>query len=280
MSDSVQLPEPAAHLSARVRTDWNRGYTAYEVEEVGTFTLIPVLDCPQGWSDPRGRVLPCNHVQVYMGTGGPHTRSENRRNVPVVAGHTLAGPLKSNTRPEPGGLEAGARSVFIAWNGLPPEVGDEAGRIVKALAAHWGQSPDVDHVKAAYARAQAPRLARRAVKRTNTARGRFEQAGRELVQALADEQHQEHLRETENAEQAAALIRPHAPAWGEYSIYANRHMDSDRLLVGVVVDAAGNVVDDGANSGKWQPVATVVVATSPQEAVAEMLRQIEEGEQE
>lgn len=147
------------------------------------------------------------------------------------------------------------------------------------MATHWGQRPDIDHVKAAYARTQAPRLARRATKRADEARRRFEQAGRDLVLALANEQHQYRIQETEDAEQAATLIGPGAPVWGEYSVYANRNMDSDRLLVGAVVDAAGNVVDDGANSGPWQPVAPVVEATSPREAVAEVVRQIEEGEQ-
>ena len=279
-ADVVQLPEPAAHLSARVRTDWNRGYATYEVEGVGTFVLIPELERPQRKSDPYGRVLPSNRVRVYMGTGGPHTREEKRKDLPVVEGHTLAGPLTSDTRPEPGGLATGPTPAYTRWMQMPTEVSNQAGRIVTAVAVHWGQRPDVDLLKAAYARTQAPRLARRAAKRADAARRRFEQAGRDLVMALANEQHQQRLKETEGAEQAAALIGPDSPVWNEYSVYGNRHRDSGEFLVGAVIDAAGNVVDDGAGSGDWEARGQTVKAASPEEAVAEVVRQIEEGEQE
>lgn len=272
-ADVVQLPEPAAHLSARVHTNWKRGYTAYQVEGVGTLTLVPVLRCPQWWSDPHGRVLPCNHVQVYMGTGGPHTRPENRTDVPHIAGSDLVGPATAFTNGDPAPFVTG--DAYIYWSRAPQQARD----VLTAVATHWGQRSDIDRVKAAYARAQAPQLVPRAAKRADVARRRFEQAGRELVLALANEQHQYRMKETESAEQAATLIGPDSPVWNEYTVYANRHMDSDRLLVGAVVDAAGNVVDDGANSGPWQPVAPVVDAAGPEEAVAEVVRQIEEGEQ-
>lgn len=258
------LPHPAIGRRAVVRTDWATGRVEYSLLSVGTFTLVPVLDCPEGWSDPHGRALPCNHVRVYMGTGGPHTRQENRKHTPVVHGYGLTGPLTTDTRPEPGGIIAGSRSAFLAWQNLPSR--KEAARIVKAVAAHWGARPDLDRIKAAYARIQAPRLERQARKRAEKARARFEAAARELAGALADAHHQQRLGDARSAEQAALLISPDAPATAEYVVHGERERITGEYAVKAVTDATGRVVHTQGRGWVWQGLETVVTAAGPEDA--------------
>lgn len=263
---SQMLPHPAVGRRAVVRTDWDSGRVEYSLLSVGTFTLMPVLDCPEGWSDPHGRTLPCNHVRLYMGTGGPHTRQENRKHTPAVHGYGLTGPLTTDTRPEPGGIEAGSRSAYLAWQSLPSATREEAARIVKAVAAHWGARPDLDRIKAAYARTQAPRLERQARKHAERARARFEAAARELAGALADAHHQQRLTDTRSAAQAAPLISPDAPATAEYTVHGERERLTGEYAVNAVTDATGRVVHTPGRGWVWQSLETVVTAAGPEDA--------------
>ncbi len=198
--DRVQLPAPAAHLSARVTVNWKRGYTAYQVEGVGTFTLIPALGCWRRSDHPGRKALPCNHVDVYMGTGGPHTRQENRTDVPRVQDSWLAGPITARTDGDPAPIVSG--QGFIYWYRAPQQAYD----ILAAVAAHWGQRPDIDRVKAAYARSQAPRLERRADKFGRRAQRQRDEAQQKLARIIAFQQYQQRLIETTSPEEAAQVM--------------------------------------------------------------------------
>lgn len=260
------LPHPAAGRRATVRTDAAAGRVQYYLPGTGIFALVPVLDCPQGGSDPHGRTLPCNHVRVYLGTGGPRTRQENRKHVPAVHGHMLVGPVITDTRPEPGAIKAESRLAFSTWQSLPSATREEATRIIKAVAAHWGQRPDLDRIKAAYARTQAARLERQARQREGKARAAFEKAGRELARALADAHHQQLVGATRNAQQAAPLVNPDTPATAEYVVHGARERVTGEYAVNAVTDATGRMVHAPVPDWVWQRLETVVTATSPEDA--------------
>ncbi|WP_435112739.1 hypothetical protein [Nocardiopsis synnemataformans] len=156
------------------------------------------------------------------------------------------------------------------WANAPSQARD----IVTALATHWGARPDLQQLKACYARAQAPRLATKAVRRTAQARRRFAEAGAELARAFADEHHQDDLRRTENLEAATQLLG-RRQIWNEYSVHGVRDRDSDEFVVAAVLDIAGAVADDGMGDKTWQPHSPVVVATSPDDAAAQATLEVE-----